>query len=143
MYFDDDDLQGLTPSMKSMFASSLGKAAVWRKGKYKVPLNYPSVCRLLSYCQNASTRENVFETYYSGFDAKVNSAALDLLRTRKDLAGRLGFSTWAEYQLRPLAVEQPSTGSGVDGQVLARREEQSRSKLEAHGKHWRVARRKG
>lgn len=100
----DEDLQGLTDTMKSVWGSSFGSWAVWRSAKYKVPIGRDAVMRILPFCQNSATRARVFEAYYSGFDDSVNVAALELLRTRRELAKRYGFKNWAEYQLRPLAV---------------------------------------
>eukprot|EP00449_Zooxanthella_nutricula_P047816 CAMPEP_0198588346 /NCGR_PEP_ID=MMETSP1462-20131121/133016_1 /TAXON_ID=1333877 /ORGANISM="Brandtodinium nutriculum, Strain RCC3387" /LENGTH=596 /DNA_ID=CAMNT_0044319845 /DNA_START=72 /DNA_END=1858 /DNA_ORIENTATION=- len=104
LHLGDDDLTGLTDRMKSIWASSLGNAAVWRKTKYKVPVGRDANNKIGAFCQNPQTRARIFEAYYAGFGHEVDDAALQLLRTRRELAGRLGFATWADYELRPLAV---------------------------------------
>lgn len=105
--FEDRDLTGLTEKMKNIWASSLGGGAVWRKAKYKVPVGKDSMNRIMAFCQNAATRKKLFEAYYANFDNELHEAALKLLRTRKELARKLGFRSWAEYQLRELSIGSP------------------------------------
>lgn len=100
----DDDLVGLTDKMKSIWANPLGSVAVWRSSKYKVPIGRDALQKIGAFCQNAQTRTKIFEAYYAGFGPDADEAALDLMRTRRELAKRLGFNTWADYQLRPLSV---------------------------------------
>mmetsp|Transcript_20371 Transcript_20371/g.44381 ORF Transcript_20371/g.44381 Transcript_20371/m.44381 type:complete len:735 (+) Transcript_20371:34-2238(+) len=104
LHLSDDDLTGLSDNMKSIWASNLGKWAFWRKAKYKVPVGRDAANRILPFCQNKKTRERIFEAYYDNFGSDVDEAALQLLRTRKELAQSLGFETWADYEIRPLAI---------------------------------------
>ncbi|CAE8709145.1 unnamed protein product, partial [Polarella glacialis] len=85
-------------------------------GKYTVPTGRDSMDRIMPYCASASARQRLFEAYHQGFSAgEVNSAALDLLRVRQSLARRLGFRSWAAYELRPLAaaVREPDAARQV------------------------------
>ncbi|CAE7226402.1 prlC [Symbiodinium sp. KB8] len=216
LHMNDEDLRGLTEQMKSVYASDLGSAAVWRRAKYKVPVRAadpgiggsPSASfaanalvlwedgarlddgegvqtivvdgnpvkmdrlgplvintdgsiarinnwhemteheqtntlrvlgkrnkmrlaklqqelhegasatgdanpvadstkdmhKISDYCQNASTRQRMFEAYYGGFDTSVDEAALELLRTRRQIAQQLGFRSWADLEMAPLAL---------------------------------------
>eukprot|EP00439_Symbiodinium_sp_Y106_P013295 s7788_g1.t3 len=216
LHMNDEDLRGLTELMKSVYASHLGSAAVWRRAKYKVSLNndrrknhdmsktliivavkeifppqencpeatmedgarvydgegvqtivvdgnpvkmdrlgplvintdgsiarinkwhemteheqtntlrvlgkrnkmrlaklqqelhedasWPDMHKISDYCQNASTRQRMFEAYYAGFDSSVDEAALELLRTRRQIAQKLGFRSWADLEMAPLAL---------------------------------------
>ncbi|CAE7840352.1 prlC [Symbiodinium sp. CCMP2592] len=104
LHMNDEDLRGLTEMMKSEYASHLGSAAVWRRAKYKVSISWPDMHKISDYCQNASTRQRMFEAYYAGFDSSVDEAALELLRTRRQLAQKLGFRSWADLEMAPLAL---------------------------------------
>ncbi|CAE7270221.1 prlC [Symbiodinium sp. CCMP2456] len=104
LHMNDEDLRGLADMMKSVYASDLGSAAVWRRAKYKVPVSWPDMHKISDYCQNASTRQRMFEAYYGGFDTSVDEAALELLRTRRQIAQKLGFRSWADLEMAPLAL---------------------------------------
>jgi len=109
LHFDDEDLTGLSMPMRSVWAAAVGSAAVWRAKKYRVPVGHDAMNRIMPFCQNAATREKMFEAYFANFHGEVDSAALDLLRARQELAERLGFRNWAEYELKPLVVGDPAT----------------------------------
>eukprot|EP00929_Paragymnodinium_shiwhaense_P090567 TRINITY_DN50745_c0_g1_i1.p1 TRINITY_DN50745_c0_g1~~TRINITY_DN50745_c0_g1_i1.p1 ORF type:complete len:732 (-),score=178.55 TRINITY_DN50745_c0_g1_i1:29-2224(-) len=104
----DEDLTGIPDKVKSVWESYLGSAAVWRSKKYKVPVGFDSMNRI-AFCQNATTRKKVFEAYYANFGADVDQAALELLRARKELAQKMGFESWADYELKPLVIGSPAT----------------------------------
>lgn len=104
----DEDLPGLNDKMKSVWASSFGSWAVWQQSRYKVPIGRDALIRIMPYCQNAATRAQIFEGYYSGFGDALHESCLQLLRTRRELAQRYGFRNWAEYELRPLSVSDPA-----------------------------------
>lgn len=109
---NDEDLIGLSQDMKSIYTSSFGSLAVWQKAKYRVPVGRESLDRLGSFCQSPETRRRIFEAYYGGFTSEADKAALELLRARQQLAQRLGFRTWAEKELHPLA-SAASTEAGA------------------------------
>ncbi|CAK0861765.1 unnamed protein product [Prorocentrum cordatum] len=94
--------------MKSIWASTLGSGAVWRRATYKVPVGRDAMTKITGFCHNSTTRERIFEAYFQGFGPEVDAKVLELLRTRRELAVRLGFRTWAEKELRPLAVRDPA-----------------------------------
>lgn len=106
--FREEDLEGLPEKFRTQWVSPFGSWAVWRKSKYSVRAGRDAMIRLLPFCHKAETRARVFEAYFQGFKASgANEAALELLRTRRELARRFGFKSWAEYELRPLAVNNP------------------------------------
>lgn len=109
----DADLVGLTDGMKSIWASTFGSGAVWRKTTYKVPVGRDAMTKITGFCHNATTRERIFEAYFQGFGPDVDGKVLELLRTRRKLAERLGFRTWAEKELRPLAVQDPAAAHAL------------------------------
>ncbi|CAJ1394563.1 unnamed protein product [Effrenium voratum] len=99
----DEDLLGLTEDMKSVWASHFGSAAVWRSTKYRVPVGLDAMNKISSYCQNPGTRRRIFEAFYANFD-QVDEAALELLRARKVYAEKLGFKSFADLEMAPLAL---------------------------------------
>lgn len=108
LHMSDEELPGLTDDMKSLWASAFGSKAVWRSKKYRVPIGRDAMARIMDFCQSADTRRRMHDAYYAGFGPEVDEAALELLRTRQKLARRLGFKSWAEYQMRPLSVGTPA-----------------------------------
>ncbi|CAE8724384.1 unnamed protein product, partial [Polarella glacialis] len=100
----DEDLIGLRDRVKSVWGSTLGSAAVWRKTKYRVPIGKDAVDKIGSFCQDPVTRQRVFEAYYAGFGSDVDEAALELLRTRKQLAIQMGFKSGTAFELAPMSI---------------------------------------
>jgi len=105
----DGELAGLPENIKKPWASSWGSCAVWQSAKYRVPVGRDAMNRVMPFCQDAVTRLRLFEAYFAGFGEPVHARALQLLRTRRELAQRLGFRSWAAYELRPLSVGDPAT----------------------------------
>lgn len=117
VYLEDRDLTGLDEKMRDIWASRLGNLAVWRKAKYKVPVGHDSINRIMPFCQNHATRKKLFEAYFANFDNEVHGAALKLLRTRKELAQKLGFRSWAAFQLRELSIGSPEAAHRLMDQM--------------------------
>eukprot|EP00930_Biecheleria_cincta_P002131 TRINITY_DN103175_c0_g1_i1.p1 TRINITY_DN103175_c0_g1~~TRINITY_DN103175_c0_g1_i1.p1 ORF type:complete len:751 (-),score=143.09 TRINITY_DN103175_c0_g1_i1:30-2072(-) len=105
----EEDLVGLKDNQKSVWASTFGSAAVWQKTKYKVPVGMDAMNKIGSFCQNAATRRRMFEAYHEGFGTEADEAALELLRTRRQLARQLGFRTWADFELAPMAASDEAS----------------------------------
>ncbi|CAL1141168.1 unnamed protein product [Cladocopium goreaui] len=106
---NEEDLIGLSNEMKSVWESHLGSAAVWRKTKYRVPIGHDSLGKISSFCQNGATRKRLFQEFYAGFDSSLDEAALELLRARKRLAEKLGFRSYADLEMAPMAVRDEAT----------------------------------
>lgn len=92
MCFRDVELEGLPESSVEILAG-----ASWRKDDNKLRIGLETTTHVLLFCEERETRSIVLEAYHSQFSSLgVHDAALGLLRTRRELAQSLGFSTWAE-----------------------------------------------
>lgn len=105
---EDQDLEGLPENLRKVWAGGLRTYVPGKKPKYSVPADRNTITRVLPFVQRAETRRRVFEAYFNQFSTGgVHEAALDLLRVRQQLARKLGFDSWASFQLRPLATSSP------------------------------------
>jgi len=91
------ELQGVPAQLKKQWKDWKGR------GGFKVPVGREAMNIIMPYCSVASTRSQLFEAYYRRFGHDFHSSALELLRARQKLAKQLGFASWADYELRPLA----------------------------------------
>lgn len=94
LQLSEAELQGVPEQLKKRWKG-------W--GGFKVPVGREAMNIIMPYCSVGSTRSQVFEAYYRRFGPDFHASALELLRTRQKLAKQLGFNSWADYELRPLA----------------------------------------
>lgn len=77
------------------------------KSRMTVVPNTKALLIVQTFCQNPKTRRRVFEAYYGGIGHAQHEALLKLLRARQTLAEKLGFRSWAHYDLRDLEKSTP------------------------------------
>jgi len=107
-----EELAGVPES--SLAAMAQAAEAKEKKG-YLVTLEFPSYFPIVTYCENAALREEVYEAFVTrasdqGPNAGEwdNSGLIDeILALRHELAVLLGFENYAEYSLATKMADQP------------------------------------
>ncbi|CAK9015675.1 Oligopeptidase A [Durusdinium trenchii] len=87
----------------------LGRRNKQRLAKLQEEAGLDAIEKIGSFCQNATTRRRIFEAFYGGFDSSLDEAALDLLRARRKVAEQLGFRSYADLEMAPMAVGDEAT----------------------------------
>lgn len=109
---DLNELKGLPDS-----ALEAAKLSAESKGKtgYRFTLEFPSYFPVMTYCENRSLRQQMYEAYNTrASDQGVNAGKWDnsaimveMLQLRQELAKLLGFETYADYSLATKMAESP------------------------------------
>jgi len=103
-----NQLAGL-PENEISLLQGLAEAAGEASGSYLLNLSYPAYIAVMSYADDASLREEIYQAFSTRASEKMaitgaekydnNQNLLDILAVREEMAALLGFSDYAEYAL--------------------------------------------
>ena len=106
---NESDLDGLTPSLKSGYASAAQKLG--KPGKWAVRNNRSAMEPFLTFATNRALREKVWKTYYSrgdnGDKNDTNAIIAKILSIRAKRANLLGYKTHAHLKLDNSMAKTP------------------------------------
>jgi len=77
-------------------------------GTFEVTTNYPDFFPFQTYAKNARLREELYRVYLQRGEASNGERLKKVLALRKELAGLLGYTSWADY-----ITEDKMTGSAA------------------------------
>ena len=97
---DEADMKGLPEDYR--------EARRMKDGSYKIDLTYPSFFPFMKYAESDEARRELSYRFKNIAADKNLDVLSDLLKKRKALAGMLGYSSFAEYQLENRMAEKPS-----------------------------------
>ena len=100
MILEEQDMDGLPDDYK--------EARRMEDGRYRIDLTYPSYFPFMKYAESDDARKELSRRF-KNIAADKNLRVLNgLLKKRRELAGMLGYSTFAAYQLENRMAEKPS-----------------------------------
>src|SRR5690606_27388851 len=95
-----EDLLGLDEN----FISSLKMS---ENGKYVLTTDYPSVFPVLSTCKIPQTRKKIYDLFYNRAYPQNIGILEKIIALRDVLAGEMGYTSYAHYQLQDKLIETP------------------------------------
>jgi len=100
MILGEQDMKGLPDDYKQARRTS--------DGKYKIDLTYPSFFPFMKYAESDDARKELSYRFKNIAADKNLEVLARLLEKRKELARRLGYESFAAYQLENRMAEKPS-----------------------------------
>ena len=133
---DPAELAGLTRDELAQLAQSWALAneaesSDAEAGPWRLTLDFPAMRPILENCQDRSVREAVYRAYVgraTGGDHDNTEVVLRILALRKESAGLLGFSTYADMAMTRKMATVDSAGALLED-LLAASHESSREEL--------------
>lgn len=133
-----EELEGLPES-----ALASAKQAAERAGKegYLITLEFPSFHPVMTYCDNAALRKELYTAFCTRASAEGphsrqwdNTEIIEeLLNLRQELAGLLGFSSYAEFSLATKMADTPQRVIGFLEELAANAKPQALAEWQALG----------
>ncbi|MCK5425579.1 MAG: M3 family metallopeptidase [Emcibacter sp.] len=119
LFLTEDQLSGLSQSLISAAASAA--ASRGQEGKYAITNTRSSMSPFLTYSDERSLREKVWNTYYSrgdnGDEFDNNKIIAEILKLRHERVGLLGYDNYAQWQLENRMAKTPERATELMSSV--------------------------
>ena len=123
-----EELAGLTPEF-------LSKLKVNEQGMYILGTDYPTYQEVMENCVVESTRKALW-TAFSNRGYPANEKPLnDLIALRDDLAHKLGFASYAHYDIDDQMAKNPQTVEVFLNDIATRSTSKAQNEFEVYKKH--------
>jgi len=88
-------------------------------GKLRVPVNEPSVFPVLKLADSDALRRRIWDAWVSRAYPKNRQALLDIMQTRYEIAGLIGYPSWADYNAADKMIGKGSNIAKFVGELDA------------------------
>jgi thimet oligopeptidase len=123
-----DELNGLTPD----FVRKLKKTD---EGRFELGTDYPTYHEVMENCSVESTRKALWTAFNNRAYPANEKVLNDIIALRDDLAHKLGFASYAQYDIDDEMAQNPQTVEAFLNDIAARSTVKAQQEVERYKKH--------